>query len=134
MMNIGRCAALTAFVLIVVGAILLVGCGGGDGGGVVSETGSISGTIVHAATAQPLGDIEVAAGGVTVRTAADGTFTLDNVPAGQQVMQVQADASRGLALPPGVDLTVVVQQGQTTQLGGPVQMIDAVDTPPEPPT
>ena len=57
MMNIGRCAAPTAFVLIVVGAMLLVGCGGGGDGGEDPDTGSISGTVVHAATAQPLGDI-----------------------------------------------------------------------------
>ncbi|MEA3400634.1 MAG: carboxypeptidase regulatory-like domain-containing protein [Armatimonadota bacterium] len=135
MMSIRRCAGLTAFVMIVAGAMLTVtvGCGGGgENGG--AGTGTVSGTVVHAATLQPLGEITVRADGASTSTGADGKFTLRGVPAGQQTLQVSAAPERGLTLPPGVDLTVTVTGGQTNQLSSPIQMIDAVDYPPNPPS
>lgn len=133
MMTFKRSAGLTALVLIIAGGLVLAGCGGGDGGVLPSATGTISGTIVHAATGQPLGQITVTAGGRSTQTNANGTFNLQGVPAGTQVLTITADPSRGLALPPGVDLTVNVPDGGTVQLPAPIQLIDAVDVPPNPP-
>ncbi len=134
MMTIGRCAGLTALALIGMAAFGLVGCGG-DGGGVApAQTGSVSGTIVHAGTALPLGDVQVTIGGITATTNASGQFTVNGVAVGQQVISIQVDPDRGLVVPPGVDLTVNVVGGQTTQLTAPINLIDAVDVPPEPPS
>ncbi|MGC9316739.1 MAG: carboxypeptidase regulatory-like domain-containing protein [Armatimonadota bacterium] len=135
MMSIRRSAGLTAYVIIVAGAMLAVtvGCGGGgETGG--AGAGTITGTIVHAATLQPLGGIEVSADGASTTTRDDGSFTLPGVPAGQRTLQVSAAPDRGLALPPGVDLTVTVTAGQSNPLPAPIQLIDAVDTPPNPPS
>ncbi len=133
MMTIERCAAVTVLVLLTVAAFTVTGCGGG-GGVAPAQTGAITGTIVYAATGQPLGDIEVSAGGITTTTRDDGTFTLNGVAVGQHVLQIEIDADRGLVLPPGVDLTVTVQGGQVTQLAAPIQLIDSVDQPPAPPS
>lgn len=131
MMTFRRSAGLAA--LLTVGAMLLVGCGGGDGGE-GAQTGRITGVVQHAATQLGLGDVEVSVGNVSTRTASDGSFTLNNVPAGQRTVVVTAAAERGLVLPPGVDLTVTVQGGETTALSAPIQMIDAADVPPDPPS
>lgn len=133
MMTFERSAGLTALVLILAGALTLTGCGGG-GDGQAARTGGIAGTIVHAGTGQPLGAITVIAGGVATQTAADGSFRLNNVPAGPQVLTITVDASRGLALPPGVNLAVVVPDGAILNLPAPIQLIDAVDVPPNPPS
>jgi len=134
MMTIGRCAGLTALALVAVAAFGLVGCDG-DGGGVTpAQTGSVSGTIVHAGTGLPLGGVQVSIGGMTATTNASGEFIVNGVAVGQQVVGIQVDPDRGLVVPPGVDLTVTVAGGQTTQLAAPVNLIDAVDVPPSPPS
>src|SRR5437588_12454202 len=50
------------------------------------STGSIAGKVIDAATQQPLGNVEVAVVGTPHRelTRADGSFTLNGVPAGAQ--------------------------------------------------
>lgn len=131
MMTIGRCAGLTALALIAV--VALIGCDGGDGV-TPAQTGLVSGTIVHAGTGLPLGGVEVTIGGRTATTNASGQFTVSGVPVGQQTVGIQVDPARGLVLPPGVDLTVNVVAGQTTQLSAPINLIDAVDVPPSPPS
>ncbi|MGD9495452.1 MAG: carboxypeptidase regulatory-like domain-containing protein [Armatimonadota bacterium] len=131
MMKIGRCAGLTAVMAVTIGAVLMAGCGGGDGG---ATTGSISGTIVYAPNGQPLGGISVSAGGRTTTSRSDGTFLLKKVPAGAQTLTVEADPNRGLAVPPGADLSVTVQAGQTVDLGSAIVLIDVADLPPSPPS
>lgn len=126
-----RCIGLAALLLSAI-ALLFAGCGGGgDGGGV--STGSVSGTVTYAATGNPLGGIQVAVGNISTTTNASGQFTLNRVPAGSRVLQVTADPNRDLIVPPGVPLTVNVTGGQTTQLSGPIVMIDEADSPPSPP-
>ncbi|MCD6361894.1 MAG: carboxypeptidase regulatory-like domain-containing protein [Armatimonadetes bacterium] len=136
MMTLTRCAGWTAIAVVAIAAIAVVGCGGsdGDGGGQTQNTGTITGTVVHGGTGQPLGGINVAAGGVTTTTDANGNFTLRNVPVGQQVLTISADPARDLILPPPADPIVVqVQDGQTTHLTAPILMIDGPDAPPAPP-
>ncbi len=128
-----RCVGLVALALIAA-AVLFAGCGGGGDGGNGVATGSVSGTITYAATGNPLGGITVAIGGISTTTNANGQFTLNGVPAGAQVLQITADAARDLVIPPGVPLAVDVTAGGTTQLPAPVQMVDDVDSPPEPPS
>jgi len=134
MMTIGRCAGLTALALLAVAAFALVGCGGGGEGVTPAQTGSVSGTIVHAGTGLPLGDVQITVGGISATTNASGQFTVNGVPIGLQVVTIQVDPDRGLVVPPGVDLSVTVVGGQTTQLAAPINLIDAVDVPPSPPS
>ena len=138
MLKVKRCVGWTVVVGVMIGALVVAGCGGGDGGGggePAAETGSISGTLVHAGTGLPLGGIEVAAGGVTTTTADDGSFTLTGVPVGTQTLTVTPDPNRDLVLPPGADdIEVDVEDGQTTQLPDPILLIDAPDLPPNPPS
>ncbi len=135
MMKTRRCAGIVALVLMVLVTMVVAGCGGGgDDDGAQVNTGSISGTIVYAATdpPTPLGGVTVTAGNRSTTTADDGSFTLSGVPVGNQVLTITADP-QGVVVPPGVDLTVPVTGGQTYQLPAPVQMIDAIDTPPNEP-
>ena len=139
MLKVKRCVGWTVVVGVMIGALVVAGCGGGGGGGgeePAAETGSISGTVVHAGTGLPLGGIEVAAGGVTTTTANDGSFTLTGVPVGTQTLTVTPDPNRDLALPPlpaGAD-QVDVTEGDTTQLEAPILLTDAPDLPPNPPS
>lgn len=129
-----RCAGLVALTFVAAAVMLIAaGCGGGDGGGQPAATGSVSGTIIYAASGDPLGGIRVSVGGISTTTSANGQFTLNGVPAGQQVLQVQADQARDLAVPPGVPMAVNVTAGQTTQVP-PILMVDDVDSPPAPPS
>lgn len=133
--NVNRCVGWMVVCGIIMGALVLAGCGGdGDGGVQPQATGSISGTLVHAGTGLPLGGVQVIAGGVTTTTADDGTFTLSGVPAGAQTLSISADPERNLALPPGGVPPVTVVAGQNTPLGDPILVIDAPDLPPEPPS
>lgn len=139
MLKAKRCVGWTVVVGVAVGALVVAGCGGGGGGGgggqPAPNTGSISGTLLHAGTGLPLGGIQVAAGGVTTTTAANGTFTLTGVPVGTHTLTITPDPNRGLALPPGADnIQVDVQDGQTTLLPAPILLIDAPDLPPNPPS
>lgn len=134
MMTFERSASLTALVLIIAGGLVLAGCGGGDdGGGGGAGSGTITGSISYANTGQPLGGITVTAGGRVTQTNSSGAFTLTGVPAGAQVLIITADASRGLAVPPGADLRVNVPDGGTVSLPAPILLIDATDVPPNPP-
>jgi len=133
MMTTRRCAGMATLTLLAAAALILAGCGGGDGGGQAIQTGSVSGTINYAASGDALGGIQVSIGNITVTTDANGNFRLDGVPIGQQALQIQADPQRDLIVPAGVPLTVDVNAGQTTQLG-PILMVDEVDTPPAPPS
>ena len=134
MVAIGQYARLTALVLITAGTLVLVGCGGGGDGDPVGTTGTVTGTVKYLATLQPLGDILVAVGAVSTRTGANGSFTLQRVPEGTRTLAVSADPARGLALPPGVPLTVVVTADATTALPEDILMIDSADLPPQPPS
>ncbi|MDO5727921.1 MAG: carboxypeptidase-like regulatory domain-containing protein, partial [Bowdeniella nasicola] len=66
-------------------------------------TGTITGTVVDQVTGMPIADAEVAVVGVDLRTtsAADGTFTLSNLPVGEYRVRVRAaaytDSISGLA-------------------------------------
>ena len=56
------------------------------------------------------------------------------VAVGQQGLLVTPDPNRDLVLfPPGA-ITVVVEDGQTTELDAPIILIDAPDLPPNPPS
>lgn len=134
MMTTRRSAGLVALTIIAAGALIFAGCGGGgDGGAQPAQTGSVSGTIKYAPSADGLGGIQVSIGSVSTTTDANGNFTLNRVPAGQQTLVIQADPDRDLIVPPGVPLTVNVQGGQTTQLPD-ILMVDDVDVPPSPPS
>ncbi|MFW5868018.1 MAG: carboxypeptidase-like regulatory domain-containing protein [Armatimonadota bacterium] len=129
-----RSAGLVALTLIASAALIAAGCGGGgDGGTAPAQTGTVSGSIDYAATGDPLGGVEVSIGDITTTTGNDGRFTLDGVPVGEQVLEIEADPGRDLVVPPGVPLNVNIQGGQTTQLDAPIQMVDDVDAPPAPP-
>ncbi len=123
-----RCAGLTGLVLVVSAALLITGCDGGGGDGQPANTGTITGTIVHAGTSVPLGEITVSAGGVTDTTANDGTFRLPGVNAGQYTLDIDPDPDRNLAVAPGSDLSVEVTAGGTNALGT-ILMVNALDLP-----
>lgn len=135
MMKTRRCAGTLALIVIAAGAMVFAGCGGGgDGGTQPAQTGTVTGTITYAATGDALGGIRVSIGNVTTTTNDNGQFVLRGVPTGQQTLQIQADPDRDLVLPPGVPLTVTVREGQTTTLPAPINMVDDVDNPPNPPS
>jgi len=123
--------------VVIVSAALVVGCGGDGGGGGGQEpqaTGSVTGTIIHGGTGLALGGIDVSIGDVAGQTDSEGTFTLAGVEVGQQALLVTPDPNRDLVLfPPGA-ITVVVEDGQTTELDAPIILIDAPDLPPNPPS
>lgn len=131
MTRLTRCAGWAAIAVVTIAAITVVGCGGGTPAP-AANTGSISGTIAHADGGQGLGGITVSAGGVTTTTNADGSFTLNNVPIGNQVLTITIPADRDLVLPPYDTISVPVQQGQTTVLL-PILLIDDTDPIPDPP-
>ena len=133
MMRLTRCAGWAAITVVAIAAIAVVGCGGGGDPEPPADTGSITGTILHAGTELPLGGIDVAAGGVTATTNANGQFTLSNVPAGTHVLTVTPPPDRDLALPPQEPIVVQVQKGQTTDLGLPILLIDGTEGVPDPP-
>lgn len=124
-------------VVIVTGALVVVGCGGdggaGNGGQQPQATGSVTGNIIHGGTGLALGGIDVSIGNVATVTGTDGSFTLAGVPVGQQGLLVTPDPNRDLALFPPGPITVVVEDGQTTVLD-PIILIDASDLPPNPPS
>lgn len=117
-------------------ALVLAGCDGGNGvAPVPGETGTIVGRVVLLEPdggTTPLGEITVSAGGVTDRTGSDGRFRLRGVPAGDQVLNAQADPARGLQVwGTPADRTVRVRAGETTDVGD-VIMIDPHDLPDPP--
>ncbi len=100
------------------------GDGDGDGGEVIPADGTVTGSVVDAQTASPLGDVEVrlrdADYKVTkTRTAADGTFRIA-VPAGSYDLQVNQSGyipySVRIQVPENDNLTVNV--GLSEQLAG----------------
>ncbi len=65
-----------------VGAIIQI-CANCSSGAVT--TGTVTGSVTDVATTSPINGATVSAGGVSTSTAADGTYTLANVPAGAAV-------------------------------------------------
>ena len=70
---------------LLVVALTLGACGGGEGGTPVSlpaTTGTVSGTVLASSNGAPLAGVAVTAAGRGASTAADGTYALTEVPAG----------------------------------------------------
>ncbi len=134
MTRLTRCIGWTALVVLAIAAVVLAGCGGSGGGIIDPQTGSISGTLTHAGTGLPLGDITVTAGGVTVNTDANGNFRLDGIAPGSRQVVITPAPDRDLILPPPNDpIVVTVVAGENSGLPGPVLLIDGPDVPPAPP-
>jgi hypothetical protein len=108
-------ASLSVYAAILICALACSG-GGGESGGVTTPppppppppTGSVVGTVRHAANNTAIAGAAVSIGSVHTSTGADGTFTLSNVPSGPAVIRC---TSPGLA-----DYTsnVTVAAGTTT--------------------
>ncbi len=74
--------------MIAAGLLILAACSGGDGGSGGTgpgTTASLTGFVREASTNAPIQGATVTAGTVTSTTAADGRFTLQNVPIGASV-------------------------------------------------
>ena len=80
--------------------------------GVQSETGTITGTVVDAEGSAPVAGAQVFVAGTVIGTLTDGagSYSLPNVPAGEQVVTVRLIGYRQLSR------TVTVVAGQTTEL------------------
>ncbi len=76
--------AMRAFIGVVLCA-LLFGCGGGTSQP-PAPTGTVSGTVVSAATGTGLGGVTVTGGGQTATTTSTGSFTLSGVAVGDAVV------------------------------------------------
>ena len=71
--------------LVVVMALVVGACGGGSDAPMpppVTTTGSVSGTVVASRTGLALSGVTVASAGHSASTAADGSYTLNDVPTG----------------------------------------------------
>ena len=82
-------------------AFVLVGCDGSDDSGSTppaAATGTVSGRVVVSSTGAPLVGVAVSSTGRSARTAADGSYTLTEVPAGDGnvVAFDLADYARGV--------------------------------------
>lgn len=95
-------------ILTVLALVVVAGCGGGGG----DSGGSIEGTVTNN-EGTPLPGATVSVGGVSTRTNNSGSFTLQNVAVGSQVVSASLpgylNAGRGSAL-------VIVVKGQTVSL------------------
>lgn len=109
------CKPRIALWALAVLALALAGCGG-SGHGTSStgptETGNVLGTINPASAASGSGTVTVSLDGanVTTQTAANGSFTLPNVPAGVYTLVAQSGNS-------AADISVVVSGGASTNIG-----------------
>jgi hypothetical protein len=76
----------------IAGAVVLAGCGGGGGSDTPTPaTGTVQGRVVASADSQAVADALVSIGSLSTRTAADGSFTLADVPrAARAVLRVEA--------------------------------------------
>jgi hypothetical protein len=91
--------------------VLLAGCGGGGGGGGGTPT-SVTGRVLNAETgAPPNNGATVTIGGASAQTAADGTFTLANVPSTTTSGTVASSGAQTRTL------TLALTAGQANNLG-----------------
>lgn len=108
-------ALLGAGVLTV--ALALAGCSGGGGDSAPPPpppppaTGSVSGVVASAASGEALGGVAIAAGGKSTTTAADGSYTLADVPVGNGIVPV---SFRRDGFAPGT-ATVTLSSGVTVR-------------------
>ena len=80
--------------LCLTAGLWLSGCGGGGGDTTPTPApvGKVSGTAVASDDSSPLANAKVSVAGMSTRTAADGSFTIDAVPAAdRQVLSIEAD-------------------------------------------
>src|SRR5258706_7276913 len=79
-------AALWRWPLVAAWMLLVAACGGGGSGSPpappVTPTGSVSGTVVVSSTGAALSGVAVTSAGRSASTAADGSYTLTEVPTG----------------------------------------------------
>ena len=121
-------AVFAAVVAALSVSIVIGGCGGGGGAGVLG--GKVLGTTIDGATGMGLGGVqvavEVAAGDwrAAMSTTPDGAFTIARVPVG---------VYNGLRIAPDpvlygparvIPVTIVVVQGGSAVLPGPILIID----------
>ena len=99
---------------LILGLVILVTMGDGCNNGVVGvqDYGSVTGRVLDASTNQPIGNALVSVGSLYTGTAdAQGAFTLQNIPIGQQVVTARM---------PGFTTatqTVVIHKERTSQAG-----------------
>lgn len=134
MTRIGSSRLVAAVAMAIVGAWALSGCGGGGGGAVVTG-GSIVGTTIDAATGLGLGNVQISVvttSGVrsALSTTPAGQFTIKGVPAGRYTLLTVTPDPTLYGAPRTVAVDVVVTEGGTTSLSGPILILD--DDPPSP--
>ena len=134
MTRIGSSRLIAAVVTAIVGAWVLSGCGGGDGGP-VSTGGSIVGRTIDAATGLGLGNVQVSvvtSSGVRVgiSTTPDGAFTIKNVPPGHYTVLTVTPDPTLYGSPRTIAVDIIVTEGATTSLPGPILILD--ELPPAP--
>jgi len=109
-------------------ALVLTGCGGGDG---AATTGTVTGWVVDVDSGLGIGGLTVLIGGQSGEsTVPDGDFTVRRIPPGTHVVTVVPTAA--FEMVPGPPVTVPVVAGATTALPAPVLVIDPASLPPEP--
>jgi hypothetical protein len=134
MTRIGSSRLVAAVAMAIVGAWALSGCGGGGGGAVVTG-GSIVGTTIDAATGLGLGNVQISVvttSGVrsALSTTPLGQFTIKGVPAGRYTLLTVTPDATLYGAPRTVAVDLVVTEGGTTSLSGPILILD--DDPPSP--
>jgi hypothetical protein len=81
--------------LALTGLFVLAGCGGGGGSetaGGPTRVGVINGVVLSSDNATPIANATVTVGALSTKTAADGSFTLDQVPAAERaVVKLEAN-------------------------------------------
>lgn len=83
-----RCAGALAALVAAVG---LAACGGGSDDPPAAEKGSVAGRVLKSADSAPVAGATVSIGTASTQTAADGSFTLADVPASERaVVRVKA--------------------------------------------
>ena len=116
-------------------ALSLTACGGSDGGGTITPApqgiASLSGTVINAADNTPMADVAITAGGVSTKSASDGSFSLSNLAAADRLIinatasgfapataitQTRAEAAASVRIvltPVGISTSVAIDTGGT---------------------
>ncbi|NWG34040.1 MAG: carboxypeptidase regulatory-like domain-containing protein [Chloroflexi bacterium] len=88
-----------------------------SGARIVAGKGAVEGVVLTSSGAPFQGEVLILGSDQTVRTNADGSFRLENVPAGEQSLIILAENG-------GNEIRVFISRGETSQLG----MIRFVET------
>ncbi len=134
-----KCSLWQLMMIIVAVSLLtsgLSGCGGGGSsggnGGQDTDTGSVTGRVLHFTTDVGLGGVTVTVGGRSAVSDSNGYFTITGIAPGTgQLLTVTPPA--WLSMPSIEPITVNVYADQTTTLPAAIRLIDTGEAPPQPP-